>query len=264
MMFLPPIRAAFSPNHDQCSSTNGNDSPMFGTSFGARLTTGHAPVHSCLRDQHRGTISPPTPAPAASSPPECARSVLSNEVSLPEQSACNQHPSARWNTPEIRATTEVSLTTYVDEIVRSGFPGLRPANDHTLRARLDGYIDRIAHHGFDELGRRVRKPAALRRWLRAYAAATSTTAAYEVIRDAATAGVSDKPAKTTTMHYRDVLERLWILDPISAWLPSHNPIARLTTPAKHHLVDTALAARLLGFGRCRAVARRRGGSCRTT
>lgn len=96
------------------------------------------------------------------------------------------------------------------------------------------------------MGRSVRNPAALRRWLNAYAAATSTTSSYEVIRDAATAGVSDKPAKVTTHRYRDVLERLWIVEPVPAWLPSRNPIARLSTPAKHQLVDPALAVRLLG------------------
>lgn len=31
-----------------------------------------------------------------------------------------------------------------------------------------------------------------------------------------------------------------------AWPPSGNPIARISTPAKHHLVDPASAARLLG------------------
>ena len=149
--------------------------------------------------------------------------------------------------PPLTGTTDVSLATYVDEIVRSGFPGLRSTTGRPLRARLDGYIDRIVDRDFEELGRQVRNPAALRRWLTAYAAATSTTATYEVIRDAATAGVADKPAKTTTLHYRDVLERLWILDPVPAWLPSNNPIARLTTPAKHQLVDPALATRLLGM-----------------
>lgn len=48
--------------------------------------------------------------------------------------------------------------------------------------------------------------------------------------------------------HRDVLERLWILDPVTAWMPTRNPITRLTRSPKHHLVDPALAARLLGIG----------------
>jgi len=40
----------------------------------------------------------------------------------------------------------------------------------------------------------------------AYAAATSTVASFETIRSAATSGHDDKPAKTTTIPYRDALD----------------------------------------------------------
>lgn len=82
--------------------------------------------------------------------------------------------------------------------------------------------------------------------MRAYAAATSTTASYERIRDAATAGESEKPARSTTIPYRDALECLWVLDPVPAWLPSRGPIRRLASAPKHQFADPALAARLLG------------------
>ncbi len=146
----------------------------------------------------------------------------------------------------VAGETTVSLGTYANEIVASGFPGLRHLTGRALRAQLDGYISRIVERDFEDLGRRIRNPAALRRWMTAYAAATSTTASYETIRDAATSGESDKPAKTTTQPYRDTLERLWIIDPVPAWQPVRNPVSRLTQPPKHHLADPALAARLLG------------------
>jgi predicted AAA+ superfamily ATPase len=47
------------------------------------------------------------------------------------------------------------------------------------------------------------------------------------------------------MRYADVLEGMWILDPVPAWSPGSNLLARLTLAPKHHLVDPALAARLL-------------------
>ncbi len=83
--------------------------------------------------------------------------------------------------------------------------------------------------------------------MRAYAAATSTTASYESIRDAATPGRTHKPARSTTLPYRDVLSRLWLLDPVSAWLPTNNRFAQLGAAEKHQLADPALAARLLGL-----------------
>jgi uncharacterized protein len=142
--------------------------------------------------------------------------------------------------------TEVNLERYVREILASGFPGLRGLPDRVSRAQLDGYLDRIVDRDFEDLGRQVRRPGTLRRWMQAYAAATATTASYEKIRDAATSGHGEKPTRATTQPYRDVLERLWILDPVPAWLPTRNRLTRLSSPPKHHLADPALAARLLG------------------
>jgi len=148
--------------------------------------------------------------------------------------------------PQVAGESDVSLERYAQEIVSSGFPGMRHLTGRALRAQLDGYLARIAERDFEELGYRIRNPAALRRWLTAYAAATATTASYETIRDAATGGEGDKPARTTTAPYRDTLERLWVIDPVPAWIPARSHISRLAAPPKHHLADPALAARLLG------------------
>lgn len=84
-------------------------------------------------------------------------------------------------------------------------------------------------------------------WTVAYAASTATTASYERIRDAATGGHGDKPSRSATAPYIDTLERLHILEPLPGWSPTRNPLAKLTSGPKHHLVDPALAAALLGI-----------------
>lgn len=147
----------------------------------------------------------------------------------------------------IGGKSDVSLPDYVREIVDSGFPGIRPLPDRARHRQLDGYLRRIIDTDFQEQGATVRRPDVLERWIAAYAAATSTTASYETIRDAATGGQGQKPSKTTTQPYRDTLERLWIADPIPAWLPTRNHLNRLAQPPKHHLADPALAARALGL-----------------
>jgi hypothetical protein len=149
--------------------------------------------------------------------------------------------------PALAGACPTRLDDYVEEIVSSGFPGVRTLSGRARRGHLDGYLRHIVDRDFEELGRNVRDPAALGRWMTAYAAASSTTASFETIRDAATGGHGEKPAKTTTLPYRDVLERLWVLDPVEAWLPSRNRISRLSAPPKHQLADPALAARLLGI-----------------
>jgi uncharacterized protein len=153
--------------------------------------------------------------------------------------------------PAVEGSTDLSLTDYAEEIVRSGFPGIRDLPDRAWRAQLDGYLARIVERDFPEQGHLVRRPATLRAWLAAYASATASTASYNVILDAATPGDSDKPAKpakTTTSAYRDVLSQLWLLDPVPGWSPTRNAFARLGAAPKHHLADPALAARLLGAG----------------
>lgn len=147
----------------------------------------------------------------------------------------------------VEGSTGFSLADYVHEIVNSGFPAIRPLSGRALRAQLDGYLRRIVDTDFQEQGFTVRRPGLLERWMAAYAAATATTATYETIRDAATSGHGDKPAKTTTLPYREILERLWIVEPVPAWLPTHNRLSRLAQPPKHHLADPALAARILGL-----------------
>jgi uncharacterized protein len=150
------------------------------------------------------------------------------------------------NEVSIDGSCDVTLPDYVGEIARSGFPGIRDLPPRGRRAQLDGYLATIVEHDFPEQGHLVRRPAVLKAWLRAYAGATATTSAYNVILDAATSGDHDKPAKTTTVGYRDVLSQLWLLDPVTAWSPSASSFARATAASKHHLADPALAARLLG------------------
>jgi len=149
--------------------------------------------------------------------------------------------------PPLQGSTSTGLETYATEICRSGLPGLRGLTDRALRAQLDGYLDRIIDRDFDEVGQPIRTAGALRRWMTAYGAATATTASLDAVRDAATPGERDKPAKVTVRAYRETLERLWILDPVPAWLPTSNHLRRLGSAPRHHLADPALAARLLGL-----------------
>jgi len=146
----------------------------------------------------------------------------------------------------IQGETSVNLGAYTEEILRSGFPGIRQLRGRALRAQLEGYVARMVDKDLHANGGGVRNSEALIRWMRAYAAATATTATFETIRDAATVGENKKPARPTAVRYRDALARLWLLDPVAAWLPSKNYFSRLTHPAKHHLADPALAAVLLG------------------
>lgn len=64
--------------------------------------------------------------------------------------------------PPLQGDSDMGLTGYADEIVRSGFPATRTLSPRLVRVQLDSYIDRIVEHDFNELGRKVRDRRSLR------------------------------------------------------------------------------------------------------
>lgn len=146
---------------------------------------------------------------------------------------------------EVSGASTVDLQDYAREICASGLPAIRTLPPRLQRIQLDSYLESIIDRDFPDLGRAVRNPAPLRRWMAAFAAAESSVTAYDRLLEAATPGDVDKPSKVTTVAYRDILERLFFVDPVPAWTPSRNHLARLATASKHHLVDPAFSARLL-------------------
>lgn len=169
------------------------------------------------------------------------RGLVEPTVSLRELLAGDQ--------PDVNGRSPIDLSTYTDEILRSGFPGIRTLPERARQLQLDGYVTRIVERELPENGVILRRPGTLKAWLAAYGAATATDASYSTILDAATAGEADKPARGTVDAYREHLTRIFVLDPIPAWIPVFNPLKRLTRSPKHHLVDPALAARLAKIGK---------------
>lgn len=149
--------------------------------------------------------------------------------------------------PAVTGETRWTASDYFLAIEASGFPGIVGQPARLRRAQLDGYLRRVVDRDLPEQGVSVRRPETLRRWLSAYAAASSTTTAYSKILDATTAGDGSQPAKTTTIAYRDHLTALWLLDPVLGWSPSRSPMTRLQQAPKHQLADPGLAARLLNL-----------------
>ena len=82
--------------------------------------------------------------------------------------------------PNITGATDVALGEYTELILASGLPGVAGLSGRARRLQLTGYIERIVDRDVrDDAGVVIRNPAALRRWLAAYAAASSTSASFE-------------------------------------------------------------------------------------
>lgn len=147
--------------------------------------------------------------------------------------------------PAVAGDTPWMAADYFEAIEASGLPGLAGLSGRMRRAQLDAYLQRVIDRDLPDQGLAVRRPETLRRWLAAYAAASSSTTSYSRILDATTAGDGRQPAKTSTIAYRDHLTQLFLLDPVPGWSSSRSPLSRLQQAPKHQLVDPALAARLL-------------------
>lgn len=180
-------------------------------------------------------------------------SMAMRPMAFSERGACHPTVSLRAllsdESHEIGGTSDIDVPAYADEILRSGFPGIRDLPERARQLQLDSYVSRIVERELPENGVNVRRPGALRAWLTAYAAATATNATYSTILDAATPGEGEKPARQTAAVYREHLQRIFVLDPLEAWIPTFAPLKRLTYTPKHHLVDPAIAARLVGVNK---------------
>ena len=172
-------------------------------------------------------------------------------MSLAERSLCE--PTVSLETllggakPELEGRSPVRLPQYVDEITSSGFPALQGRSTRACRAFLNGYIKQICERRVDELGVPGRDRTNLRRFLAAYAAATSTTATFKTIRAAATQSDGTMLSRESANAYRAALEGLWIVEDVPAWLPTRNHLRRVAAAASRQLADPALAARLLAM-----------------
>ncbi len=201
------------------------------------LLTGSAP----LDDTHSGAGRIP--------------SLRMRPLTLPERLVCS--PTVSLNTllsgssPVLEGRSDFTLEDYTDLILRSGFPGFQDLSSRTLNKQLDTYLERLVNVDMKEAGVVVRQPETLMRWLRAYAATVATTASWDKLRDAATAGEGEKAGKRATSRYSEALFRLRILDEVPAWLPGYDHLSRLGQSPKRFLADPALAARLVGVPRDR-------------
>ncbi|MCL1801366.1 MAG: AAA family ATPase [Promicromonosporaceae bacterium] len=87
-----------------------------------------------------------------------------------------------WNgSDQVTGTSQITLLDYAQEIVDSGFPGIRPEPPRIRAAALTDYLNYALEHEVSALGGPQRRPLALRHWLRAYAAASSGVASYDAI-----------------------------------------------------------------------------------
>lgn len=142
--------------------------------------------------------------------------------------------------------TTKTLIDYLDEIYRSGFPGIRKKSSSRIRkSLLEGYVENIAEHEFEENGFKIKSPQSLLTWMRIYAAAIGTETKQQTLIKAATSDY-DIPSRPTINRYREALQVLYIIDEVKPFLPMGKVYSNLSKAPKHFMLDPAIALVLLG------------------
>ncbi|WP_373300201.1 ATP-binding protein [Lentilactobacillus fungorum] len=150
---------------------------------------------------------------------------------------------------KVSGQTHNNINNYLDEIFKSGFPGIRTKAPHARELLLQSYIDNIIEHDFEENGFKIQKPESLVAWLKAYAAAIGTTTKFQTIISTAMANSGEAPSKPTAMSYREALEILYIIDEIPPFLAAGKIYPNLAKAPKHYMLDPAIVLKLLGVNR---------------
>lgn len=145
----------------------------------------------------------------------------------------------------VNGETDKTLVDYLDEIYRSGFPGIRNKSERIQKVLLKSYVTNIAEHEFEENGFKILNPHSLLAWMRIYAASIGTETKQSTLINAATA--SDTiPSAPTVSKYREALEILDITDEVQPFLPMGKIYGNLAKGTKHFMLDPAIALSLLG------------------
>lgn len=145
----------------------------------------------------------------------------------------------------VNGETDKTLVDYLDEIYRSGFPGIRNKSERIRKVLLKSYVTNIAEHEFEENGFKILNTHSLLAWMRIYAASIGTETKQSTLINAATA--SDAiPSAPTVSKYREALEILDITDEVQPFLPMGKIYGNLAKGTKHFMLDPAIALSLLG------------------
>ena len=145
----------------------------------------------------------------------------------------------------VNGETDKTLVDYLDEIYRSGFPGVRNKSERIRKVLLKSYVTNIAEHEFEENGFKILNPHSLLAWMRIYAASIGTETKQSTLINAVTANDAI-PSAPTVSKYREALEILDITDEVQPFLPMGKIYGNLAKGTKHFMLDPAIALSLLG------------------
>jgi predicted AAA+ superfamily ATPase len=146
--------------------------------------------------------------------------------------------------------TNLTILDYIDEIYRSGLPGIHDIEDEEIRsAQIKSYVENLAEHDFVENGFTIRNKIGFKAWLTAYSAASGTPTAFAKILDVAASRTSEAPSEDTQLTYRNALETLYFIEELQPFAGLGKLGKELSKKPKHFLMDPSFVVTLLDVPR---------------
>ena len=140
---------------------------------------------------------------------------------------------------------QISYTQVIQNLLTPGFPGFQTGNEQIVLAQLHGYLSEAARSDMHRVADLRVTPLATERLIAAIARSVSGEVSVSTLRkdlDTVSPGIS-LPTVTKLL---DSLQRIFVVEAVSAWTPRLRSKARLRVSPKYHLADPGLAIAALG------------------
>lgn len=140
---------------------------------------------------------------------------------------------------------QISYTKVIQNLLTPGFPGFQTGNEQIVLAQLHGYLSEAARSDMHRVADLRVTPLATERLIAAIARSVSGEVSISTLRkdlDTVSPGIS-LPTVTKLL---DSLQRIFVVEAVSAWTPRLRSKARLRVSPKYHLADPGLAIAALG------------------
>lgn len=142
--------------------------------------------------------------------------------------------------PTLPQTGLPTRTEYLRRLCRGGYPEVQRMSGTTRRRFFRNYVRTVTQRDVPSISR-IRHVDELPRLLRALAGSTG-----QEVKDTELAKRVTIDRRTLRANYLPLLQTVYLTVELPAW--SRNLVTRVSKQAKTHLVDTGLAAHLLGLG----------------
>jgi len=130
---------------------------------------------------------------------------------------------------------------------RGGWPWMVDASAADAQEQLVDYIGEVSRTDLPHEGLRRRDPLAVRRLLASLGRNEATAATYRTLATDVSGGRSGDVSPKAVKRYLDALIRLFVIEPLPAWLPHTRSTTQLRSTPKRYFCDPSLAVASLAI-----------------